>query len=91
MALQIIFDLFLNFADAAKQEVLDLFTGDTDKVMVMTGVPAEVVVELAVRVDDLDEDAAVGEVFEIAVDRRKAYALKTFLHPLPYLFRPQVS
>ena len=90
MTFQIFLYFLFDLVCAAERNVFDLFAGNTDKMVVVASFPAKVVVKPAVRVDDLDDDPAVGEVLQIAVDGREAYFLETLFHSLPYLLGPQI-
>ena len=58
-------------------------------VMIVCNVPANEVTQLAVFVGDGQEDAALGEFFEDAIDGGQADALEFFLQPRLHLERIQ--
>lgn len=76
--------------ESAEIDVLDFPAGYADEVMVVSAVGAEVVVQLAVRVDYLRDHPHSGQFFQIAVDSGKADAAERLLQLLPHFFRAGV-
>ena len=80
--------LYLFFS--AEVEVFDPAAGNADKVMVMLFIPAEIIVELSVRMEHAGYDIALVELLENAVHSRKTDAFEPLLHLLPDRLRAQV-
>lgn len=80
--------LYLLFS--AEMKVLNLIAGNADKVMMMRLIPAEIIVELSVRMEHAGNDVALMKLIEDTVYGRKADALEPLLHLLPDRLRAQV-
>jgi hypothetical protein len=72
---------------AAQIDILHLAACQTDKVVVMARVRAEIVIELAVVMKDLGDYAGGGELVQDAVYGREADVPDEASDFLPYLFR----
>ncbi len=79
-----------NFLFRAEMKVLNLAAGNADKVMVMLFIPAEVIVELSIRMENAGYDVAFIKFVEDTVHGRKANTFEPLLHLLPDRFRAQV-
>jgi len=75
----------------AKIDVLDPSARDTDKMVMMFRVPAEVVVKLSVRMDHPGYDPSLIQFFEIAIYGGKSQPPEPLLHPTPDILGTQVD
>ncbi len=76
---------------SAETDVLDPSAGDADKMVMMFVVPAEVVIELPVRMDHPGYYPARIKFFEIAIYRGKTQPPELLLHPKPDILRAQID
>lgn len=72
MKIDLAIDLASHLSTTAIEDILHRPAGQTDKVMMMPGIRTEVIVELAVGVEDLTDHPLAGEFFQVAIDRRQA-------------------
>lgn len=75
---------------SAEMEVLDLIAENADKVMVMLFIPAEVIVELPVRMEHAGYDVAFMQLLKNTVHGRQTDAPEPLLHLFPDRLRAQV-
>jgi hypothetical protein len=75
----------------AKIDVLDSFTGDTDKMVMVFFIPAEVVIKLSVRMDHPGYYPSLVKFFEIAIYGGKSQSPEPRLHPIPDILGTQVD
>jgi hypothetical protein len=75
----------------AEIDVLDPSARDTDKMVMMFYVPAEVVVKLSVRMDHPGYDPSLIKFFEIAIYGGKSQPPEPLLHPTPDILGTQVD
>jgi hypothetical protein len=87
----LIIDLFFKPFQGADMQVHDFAAGETDKMVVMLAVQAEIVIELPVRVYDLADDPSHCQFIEISVNSREAYPCKAFPQILVDFFRAYVT
>jgi hypothetical protein len=89
------FQGIFNFLDylflATEFEVLNLPTRDTDKMMMMIGIMAVIVIKLTIGVNNLHDDSTLRKFFKIPVNGWKSNSFETGLQLPPNLFRTKVD
>ena len=91
LAFQGIFHFLYYLFLAAEFEVLNLPAGDTDKMMVVIGIMAVIIIKLTIGMNNLDDNSTLGEFFKVPVNSWKPNSFETGLHLLPNLLRTKVD
>jgi hypothetical protein len=81
---------FLKLLLRAEIDILDPSAGDTDKMVMMVFIPAEVVVELSVRMNHPGYYPTRIQFFEIAIYGGKSQPPEPLLHTIPDILGTQV-
>jgi hypothetical protein len=76
---------------AAEFEVLNLPAGDTDKMVVMIGIMAVIVIKLTVGMNNLDDNSTLRKLFKVPVNSWKSNSFETGLQLPPNLLRTKVD
>jgi len=62
-----VFHLVFDFIGAAENQVFDPFATRTDKVVVVLVIMTVIIVKLAIRMDNLHDDAFFAEEFQVPI------------------------
>lgn len=90
LSLDISKDRLLQLFFRAEGDILHLSAGHADEMVMVRFVPAEIIIELSVRVDHPRDDASPVKLVEIAVYGGKPQSAESLLHPFPDIFRAQI-
>jgi len=84
-------DSLLELPLCAETDILDPSAGHTDEMMMVFFIPAEIVIQLPVRMDDPRNHAPCKEFFEVAIDGRESQRSEPLFHPLPDILRTEID
>jgi hypothetical protein len=91
LSLQGIFNFLDYLFLAAKCEVLNLPAGNTDKMVVVLGIMAVIVIKLTIGVNNFHDNSTLGKLFKIPVDGWKSNSFETGLQFPPNLFWAKIA